>query len=327
MMASLSRQLAQWVVGLRYENLPPEVVDRAKGVTLHSLASVLLGSQSPGGQQAVQLITAEEVGVRHGATIMLHGTRVTKGGATFANSEMAMAGGKLDSFRMLTHPVTSIVPGAFVAAEAEAGVSPARTRGSQGGEALMMALARQSTDVAQGVRKRSLKDRILAGKKALVTGGSGGPGKVVRLPDSTGEIMLSLALMFHYYREGAPFNGRRDRFRRELRVDSGVRGTQHASRHGTPWGVKPADNGPASVSHTADDRTTPATYADERNLRKRRNSRQVKVAVTPGPKWEGGGPAGSFLPLALSLIRSALSRQLRVARTSLLLELGNSHAA
>jgi len=39
------------------------------------------------------------------------------------------------------------------------------------------------------------------------------------------------------------------------------------------------------------------------------------------------GLAGSFLPLALSLNRSALSRQLRVARTSLLLELGNSHAA
>jgi 2-methylcitrate dehydratase PrpD len=30
---------------------------------------------------------------------------------------MAMAGGKLDSFRMLTHPGTSIIPGAFVAAE------------------------------------------------------------------------------------------------------------------------------------------------------------------------------------------------------------------
>jgi 2-methylcitrate dehydratase PrpD len=117
MMASLSRQLAQWVVGLRYEDLPPEVVDRAKGVTLHSLASVLLGSQLTGGQQAVQLISEEEAGVRTGATVMVHGTKVTKGGAAFANSEMAMAGGKLDSFRMLTHPGTSIVPGAFVAAE------------------------------------------------------------------------------------------------------------------------------------------------------------------------------------------------------------------
>src|SRR5687768_3047251 len=121
-MASLSRQLAQWVVGLRYEDLPAAVVDRARGLTLHHLASVLLGSQSPDGQQAVQLIAAEEAGVRHGARIMVYGTRVTKGGAAFANAEMAMAGGKLDSFRMLTHPGTSILPGAFVAAET-AGVS------------------------------------------------------------------------------------------------------------------------------------------------------------------------------------------------------------
>src|SRR5712691_11718501 len=121
-MTSLSRQLARWVVALRYDDLPPAVVDRAKGVTLHSLASVLLGSRAPGGRQAVKLITEEEGGVRSGATIMVHGTKVTKGGAAFANAEMAMAGGKLDSFRMLTHPGTSILPGAFVAAET-AGVS------------------------------------------------------------------------------------------------------------------------------------------------------------------------------------------------------------
>jgi 2-methylcitrate dehydratase PrpD len=118
-MTSLSRKLAQWIVGLRYEDLPPQVVDRAKGLTLHSLASVLLGSQTPSGKQAVQLITAEEGGVQGGATIMVNGARVTKGGAAFANSELLMAGGKLDSFRMLTHPGTSISPGAFVAAESE----------------------------------------------------------------------------------------------------------------------------------------------------------------------------------------------------------------
>ena len=116
-MVSLSRQLAQWVVGLRYDHLPPAVVDRAKGVTLHSLASVLLGSQTSSGQQAVQLIIAEEDGVKNGATIMVDGTMATKGGAAFANAEMAMSGGKLDSFRMLTHPGTSILPGAFVGAE------------------------------------------------------------------------------------------------------------------------------------------------------------------------------------------------------------------
>jgi 2-methylcitrate dehydratase PrpD len=116
-MTSLSRQLAQWVVGLRYEDLPAAVVDRAKSVTLHGLASVLLGSQLPLGQGAVKLITEEEAGVTKGSTILVDGTRVTKGGAAFANSEMAMAGGKWDTFRMLTHPGTSILPGAFVAAE------------------------------------------------------------------------------------------------------------------------------------------------------------------------------------------------------------------
>src|SRR5439155_925458 len=52
-MTSLSRQFARWVAALRYEDLPPAVVDRAKGVTLHSLASVLLGSRTPGGRPAV----------------------------------------------------------------------------------------------------------------------------------------------------------------------------------------------------------------------------------------------------------------------------------
>src|SRR5215831_8729107 len=56
---SLSRQLAQWAAGLRYEDLPSAAVDRVKGLTLHGLASAMLGSQLPAGQQAIQLITDE----------------------------------------------------------------------------------------------------------------------------------------------------------------------------------------------------------------------------------------------------------------------------
>jgi len=116
-MTTLSRQLARWVANLRPEDLPAEVVDRAKGLTLHALASALLGSRTAAGQQAVKLITEEEAGVRNGATIMVNGAKATRGGAALANSEMVFAGGKWDTFRMLTHPGTSIVPGAFAAAE------------------------------------------------------------------------------------------------------------------------------------------------------------------------------------------------------------------
>lgn len=115
--ASLSRELARWVADLRYEDLPAAVVDRAKGVSLQALASVLLGSETSRAQLAVDMITEEETGVRNGATIMVHGTKVTKGGAAFANAAMANAGGKWDTFRMLIHSGTTIIPCALLAAE------------------------------------------------------------------------------------------------------------------------------------------------------------------------------------------------------------------
>src|SRR5262245_30897748 len=114
---SLSRQFARWVAGLKYEDLPAPVVDRAKGLTLHGLTSALLGAAAPAVRDAVALVVEEETGARGAATILVDGARVTRGGAAFANSEMVFAGGKWDTFRMLTHPGTAIIPAALVAAE------------------------------------------------------------------------------------------------------------------------------------------------------------------------------------------------------------------
>ena len=49
------------------------MVDRAKGVTLHAISSLLLGSQMAEGKEAVQLVTEEETGVHSGATILVSG--------------------------------------------------------------------------------------------------------------------------------------------------------------------------------------------------------------------------------------------------------------
>ena len=113
----MSRQFARWVAGLRYEDLPPAVADRVKGLTLHGLASALQGYQLPAGQEAVKLMAGDGGGVRNGATILVHGTKAAFGDAAFANSEMILAGGKWDTFRMLTHPGTAIIPAALAAAE------------------------------------------------------------------------------------------------------------------------------------------------------------------------------------------------------------------
>src|SRR5437879_7790015 len=114
---SLSRQIAAFVANLRYGDLPAAVVDRAKGVTLQALSSALLGSRMPASRQALALIQEEEAGGGGAATVLCHGAKLTKAGAACVNAETIFAGGKWDTFRMLTHPGIAILPAAFAAAE------------------------------------------------------------------------------------------------------------------------------------------------------------------------------------------------------------------
>src|SRR5260370_509762 len=117
---SLSREFAAFVAGLRYDDLPPEVVDRAKGVTLQALSSALGGHAMPASRQALALMQEEEAGGGGAASVLCNGSKLTKGGAAFVNAEMIFAGGKWDTFRMLTHPGIAILPAALVAAETTA---------------------------------------------------------------------------------------------------------------------------------------------------------------------------------------------------------------
>src|ERR671914_3024140 len=116
---------------------------------------------------------------------MVDGAKVTKGGAAFANSEMAMAGGKLDSFRMLTHPGTSIIPSAFVAAE---------TAGASGREFLTGIVAgyevmeRMAADFVPTVMARGFH----AGPVFGIFGAAVAAAKILRLTDD--QITAAIAL-------------------------------------------------------------------------------------------------------------------------------------
>src|SRR5271167_1938169 len=114
---SLSREFAAFVADLAYEKLPPEVVDRAKGVTLQALSSALVGHDMAASRQALALMQEEEAGSVGAATVLCRGEKLSKAGAAFVNAEMIFAGGKWDTFRMLTHPGIAILPAALVAAE------------------------------------------------------------------------------------------------------------------------------------------------------------------------------------------------------------------
>ncbi len=114
---SLSRELATFAANLRYEDLPAAVVDRVKGVTLQALTSALLARDMPPTIQALAMMQDEEAGGGGAATVLCSGAKLTKGGAAFVNAEMIFAGGKWDTFRMLTHPGIAIFPAALAAAE------------------------------------------------------------------------------------------------------------------------------------------------------------------------------------------------------------------
>jgi 2-methylcitrate dehydratase PrpD len=116
-MASMSRELSGWVAGLKYGDLPAAVVDRAKGLTLQGLSSALLGYRRPETDTALKMMQEEEAGGGGAATVLVHGAKLTKAGAGLVNSELIFAGGKWDTFRMLTHPGCAILPAALLAAE------------------------------------------------------------------------------------------------------------------------------------------------------------------------------------------------------------------
>lgn len=118
-MASMSRQLAAWVAGLKYSDLPADVVDRAKGLTLQGLSSALMGYDRPPTNQALKMMQEEEAGGPGVATVLVHGAKLTKAGACYVNSDLIFVGGKWDTFRMLTHPGCAILPAALMAAEVE----------------------------------------------------------------------------------------------------------------------------------------------------------------------------------------------------------------
>ena len=86
-----------------------------------------------------------------------------------------------------------------------------------------------------------------------------------------------------------PLTGHNDNSCNELHMNNGVRSTWPASAGGTSWGGKPRDKRLATLSHTRVDQPDLIPMLTKRNLHKRRESAQVKMADTPGPKWHGVG--------------------------------------
>jgi hypothetical protein len=224
---SLSREFAAFVANLAYEDLPPEVVDRAKGVTLQALSSALVAHDMPASRQALAMMQEEETGGGGAATVLCTGSRLTKAGAAFVNAETIFAGGKWDTFRMLTHPGIAILPAALVTAE---------VKGASGREFLTAVAAayevmeRMAAEFIPTVMSRGFH----AGPVFGIFGAAVAAAKLQRLDEN--QIHSTIAQCVNLAAgnlEGARSGGR------SLREGGAVRNALLAvalARHGTPGG-------------------------------------------------------------------------------------------
>ena len=113
---ALARSYAKFVSSLKYNDLPVQVVDKLKASVLPAMIVSIIGAQTHHGKSAITL-TKEEDSKSDGATILVDGTKATRAGAAFANSKLMHATNQTDSYRMLIHPGTCIIPAALATAE------------------------------------------------------------------------------------------------------------------------------------------------------------------------------------------------------------------
>jgi 2-methylcitrate dehydratase PrpD len=134
---ALAAELGHFVAGLRFEDLPAAVVDKAKAVVNHAVTVGLAGIGEPRTEGARRAVLAHErlgppgVGAGPGATLWVDGARVTRPGAAFANGVAIAVNNQCDSYHMLTHPGVLLVPAGLATAEGE----------GRDGRALLTALA------------------------------------------------------------------------------------------------------------------------------------------------------------------------------------------
>jgi 2-methylcitrate dehydratase PrpD len=120
-MSGIEEKLIDYIFHTRYENLPAEVVNTAKNITLTNIGTSIAGAMLEGCPLLVNQIKGW--GGKEEATILLHGGKVPAHNAVLINSYMARALDFDDGIRPGMHVGASAVPAALASAELAGGCS------------------------------------------------------------------------------------------------------------------------------------------------------------------------------------------------------------
>ncbi len=166
-MTTFSADLATFLVGLRAENLPPEIVQKARVCLYNAFSMGINGHATPYARVARKAALALDGEVPGGATLFLDGRRTTVGGACLANSALFHGRAQEDTCGA-AHFGTILIPLLTGLIEARgyplARLVPALVAGYEAGGVLEKALSGKTTPA--GFRSSAIYGTIAASAAA-----------------------------------------------------------------------------------------------------------------------------------------------------------------
>ena len=118
-MKTISQQLGEFVSGLTTNNLPQEVVWKAKSCVLYGLSIAMAAQDSRQAQIAEAAATEWESAPEKGSTTILSGKKTTAGAAAFANGVLFQSRGQSDAYGTMAHFGPAVIPTVLALAEQE----------------------------------------------------------------------------------------------------------------------------------------------------------------------------------------------------------------
>ena len=122
---NVALKLSEYIVGLRYENLPIEVIQRAKTSTLDAIGCMIMGSRIPLGPIIIR--TVRDLGGVPESTVVTGGFKTSCVNATLANGTLVHAD-ELDEVGTIGvggHPAAVALAASFAVAERESATGKA----------------------------------------------------------------------------------------------------------------------------------------------------------------------------------------------------------
>lgn len=182
-MKSVAPRIARWIADLKPENLPDDVVARAKDCVLDQLGCQIVGARLP--HVAPVLRHVRSLGARPEASLTLAGERTTAIYAAYANASCGHSMEFDDGHVMCGHPGAVVIPAALAIAE----------RDGRSGRDLLVAIVAGYQAMALGGGQIHKLARTRGWHPMKFQGPFGAAGAVAKLIDlDSGQITDALAI-------------------------------------------------------------------------------------------------------------------------------------